>query len=216
MIGPPRGARGRSSRGDRPVCSARATAGGEGGARRRERARSVPIGSVRSVERDGRGRRGQAARRRRRAPARVVRRSRGTAGGRWRVALGGEARSAVRRPRVGESSRRAPCAGSRAPNWSAVTASGLRGRSRIASSSSPSSRCRISASGRCSAWSRLISRQPGEMVRAVLAPRSGLADCGQESLGEVVPHGPGRDPGQVGELGQGVAVVVWHGGMMTV
>ena len=48
MVDPPRGALGRSSRGDRPACSEHVTAAGGGGARRRARARSAPTGSARS------------------------------------------------------------------------------------------------------------------------------------------------------------------------
>ena len=89
-------------------------------------------------------------------------------------------------------------------------------RSRISPSSSVSSRRRISASGRCSAWSRRIDPQPGEVSSVVLAARPRLPDRGQQPLGEVVAHGARGDAGQVGQFGQGVAFVVGHGAILTV
>jgi hypothetical protein len=41
-----------------------------------------------------------------------------------------------------------------------------------------------------------------EVTLSVLAARAGLADGGQQPLGEVVAHGSWRHPGKVGELGQ--------------
>ncbi len=86
----------------------------------------------------------------------------------------------------------------------------------ISSSSSGSSRRRISASGRCSAWSRRITRSRARCPASYGLPGPDLPGRGQESLGDVVADGPRRDAGKVGQLGQAVAFVVGHGRIVTV
>ena len=110
--------------------------------------------------------------------------------------------------------RRGRSAGSRAPSPSAAPA----GR--------PSTSARMSAVGQVLetppdlGQRQVLGLEPAdetqsrEVALAVLAARAGLADRRQEPLGEVVADGARRDPGKVGELGQGVAIVVWHGAII--
>ena len=91
-----------------------------------------------------------------------------------------------------------------------------RARARTSSSSRPSIRRRISASGRCSRWSRRISRRRARSSSPYLAPGPDWPGPGNRPAVMVVAHRPRRDPGQVGELGERVASVVWHGRILTV
>ena len=139
MTGPPRGALGRSSRGDRPACSGPASAADGHGVRYRAPGRSAPTGSV-GLRRRG----GGTARPSDRTGRRCARR------GRWGrhieggfgcppirgVAIGRRAGEPplgrpVPGPMVGRSEAPCPATGGQARRWSSVT---LVSRSRCAGS----------------------------------------------------------------------------------
>ena len=58
--------------------------------------------------------------------------------------------------------------------------------------------------------------QPRQVSIVVLGAGPGLAHGRQQPLREVVADGAGRDPGKIGELGQGMAVVLSHTDILTV
>ena len=235
MTGPPRGALGRSSGGDPPACSGSGSGAGGRGVRYRGPARSAPIASDRSPAAPGRGDRRTVG------PSASPMRSAGTMGAQGRGRLGsprapGSHRSPRRRATTGAAARGRWDAGSRrsGTGWSGAAGRGDAGpRTRRRYSSAESSACqgldraaapivRVVEAGRFAGGSRRAAGAPaagGGSAAAGRGPRRRTwrpdrtgPTLGQQAGGDVVPHRPGGDPGQVGQFGERVARVVWHGG----